>query len=174
MLPRGAVPGVAQEAVGAVNGGVRGRLKLLELVALVADALRGRLDQVRHGRLVRRVARGAFPLANGGVQRLPPGRLLIYFGGASPKPEGMGLPAGIAIDTTSLPYFQQFVSKDFQPEYLLFVANQFGPQHKIGVYAFGNSELAKKAATTRAATTRAATQPTEKGGQTTIPSTPNL
>ena len=65
------------------------------------------------------------------------GRLLLYFGGSSPGPEGMGLPAGISLDETSVEVFGEYVSKDFDPQYLLFVANQFG-NNKIGVYAYGD------------------------------------
>ena len=72
----------------------------------------------------------------------PQGRLLLAFGGPQPGPAGMGMPAGIAIDRTSLPAFQKYIDKDFQAEYLLFVANQFGP-NKIGVYAFGKSKTIK-------------------------------
>lgn len=78
----------------------------------------------------------------------PDGQLLLFFGGAAHGPESMGMPAGLAIDASCLPYFMQYVSKDFEPEYLLFVANQFG-KHKIGVYAFGNTEKARKAAASR-------------------------
>jgi hypothetical protein len=76
----------------------------------------------------------------------------------------MGVPAGIAIDRTSLPAFQKYVDKDFRAEYLLFVANQFGP-NKIGVYAFGKSKTGDYAppkrlpATRPSPLTRPATQP---------------
>ncbi len=88
----------------------------------------------------------------------PDGRVLMDFGGASAKPEGMGMPAGIAIDRTSLPAFRHLVHKDFEPEYLLFVVNQFG-KHKIGVYAFGKSRTgdygpAKRSPTTRPVSSR--------------------
>lgn len=67
----------------------------------------------------------------------PDGQLLLFFGGAAPGPEGTGLPAGAAIDATSLDAFGEFVSADFEPEYLFLLANQFG-NNKIGVYAFGH------------------------------------
>ena len=69
----------------------------------------------------------------------------------------MGMPAGLAIDATSLSAFRSYVDKDFIPEYLLFVANQFG-KHKIGVYAFGRSTKADYTMPPRS-TTRPATQP---------------
>lgn len=67
------------------------------------------------------------------------GQLLIFFGGASSLPEGMGLPAGVAMDATSLDVFRPYVNESFEPEYLLFVANQFG-NNKVGVYAFGHAK----------------------------------
>ena len=39
--------------------------------------------------------------------------------------DALKLPAGLTIDTTSLPYFQQFVAPGFVPEYLLFACNQY-------------------------------------------------
>ena len=69
------------------------------------------------------------------------GQLLIFFGGASRGPEGTGLPAGVAMDATSLDVFRPYVNETFEPEYLLFVANQFG-NNKIGVYAFGRAKEA--------------------------------
>jgi hypothetical protein len=65
------------------------------------------------------------------------GQLLLYFGGAHPGPQGMGLPAGVCLDATSIDAFRSYVHQDFEPEYLLFVANEFG-NHKIGLYAFGH------------------------------------
>ncbi|MDP6527039.1 MAG: hypothetical protein QGH15_22905 [Kiritimatiellia bacterium] len=67
------------------------------------------------------------------------GRVLLAFGGAKPGPDGMGMPAGIVTDRTSLPAFQKYIDKNFKAEYLLFVTNQFGP-NKICVFAFGKSK----------------------------------
>lgn len=73
------------------------------------------------------------------------GKLLIYFGGVTAGAASMGMPAGIAIDDTSMATFNRWVSPTFTPEYLLFVANQFG-EHKIGVYAFGSGPASEVAA----------------------------
>ena len=86
----------------------------------------------------------------------PSKQMLLFFGGAEPGPQGMGLPAGISIDTTSVEAFKQFIDKDFEAEYLLFVANQFG-RNKIGVYAFGKSKTADYSVLKRPRTTRPAT-----------------
>lgn len=66
----------------------------------------------------------------------PSGQLLATFGGPGKFPYSLGLPAGILIDTTTFDVFQPYLAKNFQPEYLVFVVNQFG-KHKIGVFAFG-------------------------------------
>jgi DNA-binding beta-propeller fold protein YncE len=63
------------------------------------------------------------------------GRLLMFFGGPYSKPGDMWLPAGIALDNSSNEYFEKFVDKSFDLQYLVFVANQYGPD-KIGVYGF--------------------------------------
>ncbi|UCE60665.1 MAG: hypothetical protein JSU63_02725 [Phycisphaerales bacterium] len=65
------------------------------------------------------------------------GEMLMHFGGAGEVPGALVLPASVAIDTDSIPYFKQYIHKDFDVEYLLFVSNQFGP-HLISVYAFGS------------------------------------
>ena len=88
----------------------------------------------------------------------PEGNLLLFFGGANPEPHGLGMPAGVTIDRSTLPAFRKYLAKDFEPKYLFFVANQFG-KNKIGVYAFGRSSTADYPPTTRPATTRPATQP---------------
>ncbi|HDZ20987.1 hypothetical protein LCGC14_0254130 [marine sediment metagenome] len=97
----------------------------------------------------------------------PEGRLLMFFGGAAAGPEGMGMPAGLAIDTTSIDAFADYIDEDFEAEYLLFVANQFG-KNKIGVYAFGKS----KSATYPPMIKRTATKPPSPKSGTRAPSTP--
>lgn len=65
------------------------------------------------------------------------GKVLMFFGGPGSTPGAMILPSSLAIDKTSIPYFQEYVHEGFKVEYLLFVANQLG-QHLINVYAFGS------------------------------------
>jgi len=104
----------------------------------------------------------------------PAGNLLLFFGEASPEPQGLGLPAGIAFDSTSLEFFRPYVAKDFEPEALLFVANQHG-KNKIVVYAFGNTKKAAAAAATRPARTasaRPSTQPATMPGADLQPAAP--
>ncbi|NPA36919.1 MAG: 6-bladed beta-propeller [Chlorobi bacterium] len=59
------------------------------------------------------------------------GKLLMYFG----RPSNMSLPAGIGISYHNLEVFKDYVYRDFELKFLIFVSNQFGP-NKIGVYGF--------------------------------------
>ena len=65
------------------------------------------------------------------------GQILMHFGGTGSVPGALVLPATVAIDATSIPYFKQYIHKDFKPEYLVFVTSQFG-EYLISVYAFGS------------------------------------
>ncbi|MCK4659619.1 MAG: hypothetical protein KAV82_08885 [Phycisphaerae bacterium] len=65
------------------------------------------------------------------------GQILMRFGGPGDAPGALALPSMVAIDKTSLPYFQQYIHEDFNAEYLLFVVSQYG-SHLINVYAFGS------------------------------------
>ena len=61
----------------------------------------------------------------------PEGHLLMAMGGAG----NMNLPAGIALSRDNLDTFREYLYKDYEMLFLIFVANQYGPD-KIGVYAF--------------------------------------
>lgn len=65
------------------------------------------------------------------------GRTLMRFGGPGDTPGALGLPSTLSVDTSSLPYFRKYIHKDFNAEYLLFVASQYG-RYLINVYAFGS------------------------------------
>jgi sugar lactone lactonase YvrE len=65
------------------------------------------------------------------------GQILMHFGGPGTVPGALVLPATVAVDATSIPYFKEYIHEDFDVEYLLFVSSQYG-QHLIGVYAFGS------------------------------------
>ncbi len=65
------------------------------------------------------------------------GQMLMHFGGPGRVPGTLVLPAAVAIDATSIPYFKQHMHEKFDAEYLMFVSSQYG-QHRISVYAFGS------------------------------------
>jgi len=67
----------------------------------------------------------------------PDGNVLMRFGGPGTAPGTLGLPSTLAIDTTSSPYFKEFVHEAFKVDYLMFVASQYG-EHLVSVYAFGS------------------------------------
>ena len=65
------------------------------------------------------------------------GRLLMYFGepGATHR-SGLDLPTDIDIDYGSVPYFEQYADPEFELEFIIVVANQFGLT-KVNVFGFG-------------------------------------
>ncbi len=65
------------------------------------------------------------------------GQVLMRFGGPGNIPGALGLPSQLAIDRSSIPYFKKYIHKDFNVDYLLFVASQYGTR-LINVYAFGS------------------------------------
>lgn len=65
------------------------------------------------------------------------GRTLMRFGGPGDMPGALGLPSTLALDATSVPYFAEYVHKDFKVDYLMFVASQYG-KRLVNVYAFGS------------------------------------
>lgn len=65
------------------------------------------------------------------------GESLMRFGGPGEAPGSLGLPSTLAIDESTLAVFREFIHKDFDAKYLLFVASQFG-DHLVSVYAFGS------------------------------------
>lgn len=65
------------------------------------------------------------------------GAPLFVLGGPRAPQGPMNLPAGIWIDRDNVEYFRDLYAPDFTPEYLVLVANQLSPRHKIAVYAYG-------------------------------------
>jgi DNA-binding beta-propeller fold protein YncE len=62
--------------------------------------------------------------------------LLLFFGGFGSAPGNMYLPSGLAVDHQNVEYFSQYVDKDFQVQYLVYVGNMLGA-HKLNIYGFG-------------------------------------
>jgi len=67
----------------------------------------------------------------------PEGGALMYFGGAGAGPGGFSLPTVVKIDYENVPYFEKYAAPNFEIEYLVFVANQFG-LNKVVVFGFGS------------------------------------
>ena len=66
----------------------------------------------------------------------PEGRLLLYFGDTENAAEALNLPAGVTIDYDNVAAFRKYARPDFNVEYLILVASQFGP-NKVDVFGFG-------------------------------------
>ncbi|MCF6169313.1 hypothetical protein, partial [Lutibacter sp.] len=61
------------------------------------------------------------------------GKLLLFFGGHYRSKGDMWLPTKVMIDYDNLKYFEKYVDPKFDLKYLIFVANQYGPD-KVSVY----------------------------------------
>jgi sugar lactone lactonase YvrE len=100
-----------------------------------------RLGQFGRPRGIRAGPNGVIYLVDGATEIVQlfdsAGRTLMHFGGPGSVPGALVLPSMVAIDSTSIPYFKEYVHKDFDVAYLLFVASQYG-DHLISVYAFGS------------------------------------
>jgi len=64
-------------------------------------------------------------------------KLLMFFGDPPLLSGALNLPAGIALTTENLDYFQQFAAPDFVLEQVIFVSNQMGDA-KISIYGLGH------------------------------------
>lgn len=66
-------------------------------------------------------------------------RMLLFFGDPPLERGALNLPAGIAVTTEDLPYFQQFADPDFILEQVIFVTNQMGDA-KVSIYGIGHKK----------------------------------
>ncbi|HHC73114.1 MAG TPA: hypothetical protein ENK54_09480 [Thiotrichales bacterium] len=66
----------------------------------------------------------------------PDGHLLLFYGEPGNEPGQLNLPTDVEIDYENAGVFQSYAAPGFQLEYVILVANQFGP-NKITVYGFG-------------------------------------
>lgn len=64
------------------------------------------------------------------------GKLLMFFGQDENPAQSLNLPAGVAIDYDNLAAFRKYAQPNFDLEYLILVASQFGP-NKIDIFGFG-------------------------------------
>jgi DNA-binding beta-propeller fold protein YncE len=67
------------------------------------------------------------------------GKILLYFGKAGIGPGDLYLPAQVIVDYDHVQLFQQYADPNFEIEYLIIVANQFG-EKMINVYGFGKEK----------------------------------
>ena len=66
----------------------------------------------------------------------PDGGALMYFGMPGVEEDSINMPTVVKIDYDSVAYFEQYFSPDFDVEYLILVASQFGA-NKVAVFGFG-------------------------------------
>ena len=66
-------------------------------------------------------------------------RMLMFFGDPPLAAGALNLPAGIALTTEDLDYFQQFADPDFILEQVVFVTNQMGDA-KVSIYGLGHKK----------------------------------
>jgi hypothetical protein len=64
-------------------------------------------------------------------------RLLLFIFEPGNERHNINLAAGIAVDYDNVKYFKEYLSPNFNAEYLLLVTSNFGP-NKVNVYAFGS------------------------------------
>ena len=62
--------------------------------------------------------------------------VLMFFGGAHEGRDSFSLPTVVKIDYDNVEYFRRYADPEFEIEYLVLVANQFG-QNKVAVFGFG-------------------------------------
>ena len=67
------------------------------------------------------------------------GKLLMFFGEPGYARGTINLPAAIAIDYDNVSYFKKYAHPEFDIEYIILVASQFG-RNKVNVYGFGKKK----------------------------------
>ena len=60
----------------------------------------------------------------------------MYFGSSGSSRDQLDMPTVVKIDYKNVPYFEKYAAPDFDLEYVILVANQFGPL-KVSVFGFG-------------------------------------
>lgn len=65
------------------------------------------------------------------------GQILMFFGSPGVERGNMYMPTAIVIDYDNVEYFRKYADPDFEIQYLVVVANQFGP-NKVAVYGYGS------------------------------------
>ena len=65
------------------------------------------------------------------------GGALMFFGGRGNERDGINMPTVVKLDYDNIPYFDKYIAPDFDVEYLVLVASQFG-NNKVTVFGFGS------------------------------------
>jgi DNA-binding beta-propeller fold protein YncE len=68
----------------------------------------------------------------------PDGAPLLAFAGPGYAPDSINMPTVVKIDYENVDYFQQYAAPNFELEYLVLVASQYGP-NRVTVFGFGES-----------------------------------
>ena len=69
------------------------------------------------------------------------GKVLLFFGEPGGARGNINLPAAVTIDYDNVGYFKKFAHPDFNLEYIILVASQFG-HNKVNIYGFGKMQNA--------------------------------
>lgn len=91
----------------------------------------------------------------------PEGKALMYLGGTGTEDGQLYLPAQVVISYDIAEPFRKYIAPNFEPEYLVFVTNQLGP-NKVSIFAFGKGPASAEiqpATQSESATIQPATQP---------------
>lgn len=67
------------------------------------------------------------------------GKLLLFYGEPGGDRHNINLPTDVTIDYDNVKYFKKYADPDFEIEYIILVASQFG-KSKVNVYGFGKKQ----------------------------------
>ena len=67
----------------------------------------------------------------------PDGGALMFFGASGAERDSINMPTVVKVDYDNVAYFEKYFSPDFDVEYLVLVASQFGV-NKVTVFGFGS------------------------------------
>jgi len=65
------------------------------------------------------------------------GGALMFFGAPGSDRDSVNMPTAVKLDYDNVSYFEKYIAPDFDVEYLVLVANQFG-NNKVTVFGFGS------------------------------------
>ena len=65
------------------------------------------------------------------------GGALMFFGAPGSDRDSINMPTAVKLDYDNVPYFEKYIAPDFDVEYLVLVASQYG-NNKVTVFGFGS------------------------------------